>query len=420
MKQNKLNSLWTRDFTIITLGSVVSMLGNSISNFAMSLLVVDKAEEVNPELTGVYYAIFMFLFMLPQVAAPLISGPILDRFSRKRVIYCLDFLSSALYFGLAILLWNGWYNFPVIAAVAFLVGAINGTYTVAYNSFYPLTIKSGNYSKAYSVSSTLETLTMVGIPLSAIIYDAVSIGPLFLFNGVSFLAAAIFETQIRTEENYLEKMSEASHSALRRFTSDFKDGLIYLKNEKGLFGIVAYFFFSSFAAGAALVITLPYFRSTWENGEYYYMIVWGISMVGRLLGGLVLYRKRIPPKRIFLFALLSCIIAPAFEGVYLYFPIIVMIILTFIVGLAGAVSYNIRQSVTQNYVPDEKKGRFNGNFTTINSAGQVLGIVLSGAATAALSMKYVLTIFMGICALAAVVFIGGFKKHMDPLMNREV
>ena len=32
--------LWTRDFTIITLGSVVSMFGNSMSGFAMSLMVL--------------------------------------------------------------------------------------------------------------------------------------------------------------------------------------------------------------------------------------------------------------------------------------------------------------------------------------------------------------------------------------------
>ena len=33
--------LWTRDFTIITLGSVVSMLGSVLAGFAMSLLVLD-------------------------------------------------------------------------------------------------------------------------------------------------------------------------------------------------------------------------------------------------------------------------------------------------------------------------------------------------------------------------------------------
>ena len=33
--------LWTRDFTIITAGSVISMFGNAMSGFAMSLMVLD-------------------------------------------------------------------------------------------------------------------------------------------------------------------------------------------------------------------------------------------------------------------------------------------------------------------------------------------------------------------------------------------
>ena len=33
--------LWTRNFTILTLGTVVSMLGNAISGFALSLLILD-------------------------------------------------------------------------------------------------------------------------------------------------------------------------------------------------------------------------------------------------------------------------------------------------------------------------------------------------------------------------------------------
>ena len=35
------NKLWTRDFTIITLGSVVCMLRGQMAVFVMSLLVLD-------------------------------------------------------------------------------------------------------------------------------------------------------------------------------------------------------------------------------------------------------------------------------------------------------------------------------------------------------------------------------------------
>ena len=37
-------SLWTRDFTIITVGSVISMFGNALAGFAISLFVLDYTE----------------------------------------------------------------------------------------------------------------------------------------------------------------------------------------------------------------------------------------------------------------------------------------------------------------------------------------------------------------------------------------
>ena len=41
MENMQSNRLWTYDFTIITIGSVVSMVGGTLSGFAISLLVLD-------------------------------------------------------------------------------------------------------------------------------------------------------------------------------------------------------------------------------------------------------------------------------------------------------------------------------------------------------------------------------------------
>ena len=37
----KRSTLWTYDFTVITIGSVVSMLGASLAGFSISLVVLD-------------------------------------------------------------------------------------------------------------------------------------------------------------------------------------------------------------------------------------------------------------------------------------------------------------------------------------------------------------------------------------------
>ena len=132
------NKLWTRDFTIITLGSVVSMLGGQLSGFAMSLLVLDYTGST------FYFALYNITYFVPYVVMPLIAGPFLDRFSRKKTIYTLDFLTAGLCGLFALILHAGYLNFALLAGGTFLYGIIGSIYQVAYESFYPLLITPGN------------------------------------------------------------------------------------------------------------------------------------------------------------------------------------------------------------------------------------------------------------------------------------
>ena len=79
-------SLWTKDFTIITLGSTVSMIGNAMCGFVMSLLVLDYTQST------LLYSIYLAVYTLPQIIVPIFSGAILDRRSRRKSIYTLEFI----------------------------------------------------------------------------------------------------------------------------------------------------------------------------------------------------------------------------------------------------------------------------------------------------------------------------------------
>ena len=407
--------LWTRDFTIITLGSVVSMLGNALSGFAMSLMVLDISKST------LLYAIYIAMYTLPQLLMPIVSGAILDRFSRKRTIYSLDFLSAFLYALMAAILATGWFSFPFFAVYCFLLGSIQSTYMVAYESFYPLLISEGNYQKAYSIASVLETFSAVMVPVSAFLYRKIGLSPLLAINALCFLIAAIMETQIRADEQYLVTQRETRDHELKaskQMLRDIREGFAYLRSEKGLLAIALYFAFSAVTGGVSTVIVLPWFKSVYENGEYLYMLVWGMALLGRAIGGMVHYRVNIPPKYRYRTALAVYIVISVLEGVYLFTPIPVMMALCFIVGIGGITSYTIRISATQSYVPDERKGRFNGAFNMISTAGALLGEVLAGGLTLLLPERIVLLGAMLLCAMAAIVFIGGGREHVAYIYNR--
>ena len=414
MKKENTNPLWTRDFTIITLGSVVSMVGNSLSGFAMSLMVLDYTS------SSLFYAIYIMVFTLPQLIVPVFSGAILDRFSRKKTIYTLDYISSILYLTVGLLLFNGWFNYPLFALFVFILGSIQSIYQVAYQSFYPMLITEGNFSKAYSVASMLESVTVFIVPVSTLVYNVFGIGPLMLANALCFFIAATVETRIKTEEKYVtDQKATEEKNKIHQMLSDTKKGFEYLWQEKGLFFIALYFLFSSISGGASNVIYLPYMKANFAHGEYYYLLFGGFMMLGRVITSSWHYRNKLPVNKKFLITFIVYTTLSLINGALLYLPLALMFILGFIQGCMGVTSYTIRISATQSYVPDEKKGRFNGAFNMLSVLGCLIGEGIAGVLSELMDMRLVVVLVEVVVFASAVLIMGGGRKSVAPIYNRE-
>ena len=343
-EKRKENVLWTKNFTLITLGTVISILGNSLAGFALGLLVLDYTGST------FLYALYAVMYNLPKVVAPTLAGPFLDKFSRRRTIYTLDFCSAALYGIFAWLMISGYFNYGFLILGCLLLGTIDSVYQVAYDSFYPMLISEGNYSKAYSIQSTLESLATFIVPLSAFLYNLIGIAPLFLINMVTFFIAAVMETQIKKEETYVKRESE--NFGVAQYKKTFLEGVDYLKQERGLRAITLYFMVNALGQGAFQTLVLPYFKLNYNSGEYVYMFTMGWMMVGRLLGGGVHYRLNLPVAKKFTIALTVYLCSALIDGTVLYLPYYAIMAVCFIEGILGVTSYNIRISATQSYVPD--------------------------------------------------------------------
>ncbi len=403
--------LWTKNFIIITVGTVISRIGSSIASFATGLLILDYTEST------FLYALYLVLYNLPQILMPTLAGPFIDKFSRRKTIYTLDFISTGIYLLFAIVIFSENLNYVILVLGSMLLGAIDSVYAVAYESFYPMLISEGNYTKAYSISSTLESLTMVMVPVAAFLYNLVGIGPLFLIDMVSFFIAAVLETQIHVEESYVKEKDETF--GMSQYKKTFQEGVSYLKGERGLRAVVLYFMVTMFAQGASNVIGLPYFKGTYLHGEYIYIVVMGCMFFGRLIGGVVHYKFKYPTDKKFLIAIIVYTTMCVFDGTYLYTPIPMMMTMCFISGIMGVTSYNIRISATQSYVPDGKKGRFNGIFHMSVTVGMMLGELLSGVMAEFIEKRIVVTIFMAINFVAVWLIMYRNRKDVAVIYNRQ-
>lgn len=404
--------LWTKNFTILTLGTVVSMLGNAVSGFAIGLLVLDYTGST------LLYAIFSVAYSLPKIIMPSLAGPYLDRFSRVKVIYGLDFLSALLYLGIFGALSVGWFSYPVLLILCVIIGSIDSVYLVAYDSLYPTLISEGNFSKAYSISSMLYPLSAIMVPVAAWCYENVGLEPLFLFNAITFLVAAIAETQIKVDETHIS--AAASSYSMRRYTDDFKDGLAYLKKEKGLLFITAFFIVNTFIFNGTGTLVLPYFKSMEELGVSMYTYVMGFSVLGRMVGGFVHYHHKYPTHLKFAIAFFVYIAISLIEATYLFTPVYVMMGMMLLTGLLSVTSYNIRISSTQNHVPNEMRGRYNGTFQMLTTLGGILGTLVAGALGDALPIRAVICGLGLFGAVGAIAIMLPGREHVKGIYNVEL
>lgn len=391
MRRRTGSGLWTRNFTILTLGTVVSMLGNAISGFAVSLMALD--------FTGSVFLMVLVnvVYNLPRVLLPALAGPYLDRFSRVRAIYGLDFLSAAIYALLAGLLFTGWFRYWLMLLAAPVLGAIDSVYATAYDSLFPTLSSKENLPKAYSVSSLITPLASAMVPVAAYLYGRMGLAPMFAINAASFLAAALFETRIRVREEHLDRPREAVR--LRGYVEDLVQGARYIRAERGLQAIAGYYTLNALL-GACSVLTLPYFKATPGLGVQWYTYVAGCAVLGRLVGGLAQYRFRVPLGRRFAAALCVYTLGSVLDGLCLFTPLPAMMALSFLTGAGYVTSYNIRMSATQAYVPNELRGRFNGAFAMFTTLGGVVGQLALGALGDVFNGRLLIAACMGLNGVA--------------------
>jgi len=168
-------------------------------------------------------------------------------------------------------------------------------------------------------------------------------------------------------------------------------------------------------------LTLPYFKSLANvDGIMQYTFVMGASTIGRLVGGAVHYFFRYPAQKKYYIALFVYIMISFIDGAYLFFPFWLMLLFMFVEGMLGVTSYNIRISSTQNYLPNEIRGRFNGLFQMLSILGTIIGQLIAGVIGDLLPIRWVVVGAMSVTVVAVLLIIVPNGEHVKKLYNVNV
>ena len=82
--------LFTRDFTLVVIGQIVSLFGNAILHFALPLYLLRETGSLT--LFGVVNA----CSFLPMILMGPIGGTAADRVNKRNIMAALDFLTAGL------------------------------------------------------------------------------------------------------------------------------------------------------------------------------------------------------------------------------------------------------------------------------------------------------------------------------------
>ncbi len=405
--------LWTKNFSIITVGTIISMMGNAVSNFALGLVVFNNTNST------LLYSLFIILNTIPKVIVPMIAGPFVDSRSRKNIIVNIDTIYGFLFLIFAYITYIGFFNYGFYIFLGVILGSLDSFYNVAYESLYPEFISKGNFSKAYSISSLIYPIAnTIMVPIAGFSYEIVGVTPLFVFNAITFFITQAVERLIDADETHLKLRSKNIDKKQRTYWNDFQEGIAYIKNEPGLIAITAYFFVSNLTSASTHTLLLPYFTSL--NMISQYSILMSISTFGRIIGGLLHYRFRYPTNQKFNIALFVYIAISFLEGTMLLTAYPLMALMNFLIGILGVTSFNIRISGTQNYISSDKRGRFNGMFMMITMLGSVIGQFISGILGDLFPIPNVIGGFMVVNAIGSLAIMLRNKNHVKKIYNQDI
>lgn len=399
-------TLWTKNFTIITTGTIISCIGGVAMNLALGLVVFDNTSSAL--LTGLYQA----SIMIPSILLPILIAPYMDSHKRKPFIYGLDGLLGCLYLTFALYLMKHDFSYLLYMLFGFVTNGISSVYSTAYSAFYPDLIPEGFMQKGYSVSSLIyPTVTVITAPLSTMIYINFGIPVLFLIVGILLLTAATFESQIKI----IEKQASTQRFSFSEYKQQIIEGFTYMKKEKGLRNIYSYMAITNACGTGTDLMTMTYFQTAPGLTTTMYALLTSAVTFGRMIGGLVHYAIKIPQKKRYPLTVFVYRIYQIIDGIFLFLPYPIMLVLRSCCGFLGVNSATLRETAVQSYLPPQMRARVNSLLNVAINALILVAQLLVGILGEFLPYRIVVVICSAFGFICIQLLVVNNRKDIEPL-----
>ncbi len=283
MEHGKMESkLFTKDFTLVVIGQIISLFGNAVVRFALPLYLLNQTG------SSALYGTVMACAFIPMILLSPVGGMIADRVNKRNIMVALDFITAGLILGFLLL--QGRVNLVFLLALTLmLLFGIAGAYQPAVQASIPALVGQEHYMQANAVINIVSSFaSLLGPVFGGILYSIYGLLPILEVGMVCFVLSAVMEIFIRIP---YEKQ-ETSGSIWEIMKQDLQESFRFIRREKPMIGkglivicCVNLFFSALINVGLPYLVTevLP-FTDALANRLYGY--AQGALAAGGIVGGI--------------------------------------------------------------------------------------------------------------------------------------
>jgi MFS transporter, DHA3 family, macrolide efflux protein len=226
---NPLRVLRNRNFARLFFAGAASQAGFAIGQVAITWLVYTVTK------SAIDIAFIGISFFLAVIAFSLLSGTVVDRQERRRLMIISDVVRCAALAAATVYLYLFGFNFVLLLAVIFVLGAFTSLFQPAERALTPMIIGKDDVAAANGLTQMTNSVAQfVSNAAGGLLIAAVgALGALGL-NSLTFLASA---TLLATIAIQMPAATEPVGGKKAGFLDDAREGFRYIAGQRGLLSI---------------------------------------------------------------------------------------------------------------------------------------------------------------------------------------
>ena len=218
--------LFSKDFTLVVIGQIISLSGNAMIRFALPLYLLNMTG------SSALYGTITACAFLPAILLSPVGGIIADRVNKRNIMVILDFMTAAVI--LAFSIFRNSVNLILLLTVTLmLLYGIAGAYQPSVQASIPALTSQEHFMAANSVINTISSFaSLTGPVLGGILYSVYGLEPLLRACVVCFFASAVMEIFIKIPF----QKQDFHGSILKTARADLAQSVHFIRKEKPVIG----------------------------------------------------------------------------------------------------------------------------------------------------------------------------------------